>query len=77
MKTSTVIFAAIVATVVIVVAMLVLDRPHSHGRPVIINEWWPRHWPGRHDGTWLGPGGTQRLLGPGGTQRLLGSAYRG
>ena len=74
MKTSAVIFAAIVATVVIVVVMLVLDRPR---RPVIVNEWWPRHWPGRHDGTWLGPGGTQRLLGPGGTQRLLGSAYRG
>jgi Flp pilus assembly protein protease CpaA len=74
MKTSAVIFAAIVAAVVIVVAMLVLDRPH---RPVIVNEWWPRHWPGRHEGVWLGPGGTQRLLGPGGTQRLLGSSYRG
>jgi hypothetical protein len=74
MKTSTVIFAAIVATVVIVVVMLVLDRPQRSGRPVIVNEWWPRHWPGY---TWLGPGGTQRLMGPGGTQRLLGSAYRG
>lgn len=68
MKTSAVIFAAIVATVVIVVVMLVLDRPQRSGRPVIVNEWWPRHWPGRHEGVWLGPGGTQRLLG---------SAYRG
>lgn len=58
---------ALLAAVIVVAAVVVFVVLSSDKKTVVVNEWWPRRWP-RHDGVWLGPGGTQRLLG---------SAYRG
>jgi len=65
MKSSVALLAAVIVVAAVVVFVVMSDKHKD--RTVVVNEWWPRRWP-RHDGVWLGPGGTQRLLG---------SAYRG
>jgi len=70
MKSSVALLAAVVVVAAVVVFVVLSSDKHKD-RTVVVNEWWPRRWPGhgpRHNGVWLGPGGTQRLLG---------SAHRG